>query len=84
MNEQTKKYREGELKELKTGDDWYTIRLLDSQGGKTKYMNITPEELAAISAILLGGLRVKIEVIGGVAEVTDCPDCVFVTLLDHD
>lgn len=59
MDKQTRKYRKNELAELKKGGEWYTVRLLDWHGGKTKYMNITPEELAAISAVLLGGLKVK-------------------------
>lgn len=28
--------------------------------------------------------QVVIEVSGGVAEVTSCPDCVEVTIIDHD
>lgn len=29
-------------------------------------------------------LKVKIEVIGGIANVTECPDNVEVTIIDHD
>ena len=59
MDKTTSKYREAELmavaplEVLKGSNGQFTIQIL-SERGKTKYLNITPQEFKYIEKILLG------------------------------
>lgn len=59
MDTTTKQYREQQMMQVCptpiNNHEFFRIQLQSDKGGKTKYMNITPDEFRAIEQILIGG-----------------------------
>jgi hypothetical protein len=49
----TKTYIAGQISQLKTAEHHYTLQLGSDAGGKTNFINLTPEQFALIVPILL-------------------------------
>ena len=82
-------YIDDQIQKLKS-EGIYKIQICGDMGGKTNYINITPQAFHAIYKMLknmedgLPLLKVKIEVRGGCAYTTERPYGVAVDIIDHD